>query len=147
MTEARLPTDTQLWRCMSETMRSVVLPRLEDPWARVALIRLIGLAEYAPVRGEDPTPGRVGELVACIERLADRHPELREHLPSAWPARDPVEVLDLCGQLLAGAIGQTTAAAESIRAELRPMLVAQLDDDLSGTAPLIAAFGGQLSDA
>ena len=64
MTEARLPTDRQLWHCMSETMRSVVLPRLQDPWARVALIRLIGLAEYVPVRGEDPTPGRVAELVA-----------------------------------------------------------------------------------
>lgn len=147
MTEARLPTDRQLWHCMSETMRSVVLPRLQDPWARVALIRLIGLAEYAPMRGEDPTPGRVAELVACIEGLANRHPELREHLPSAWPAQDPREVFDLCGQLLAGAVGQTTAGAESIRTELRPMLVAQLDDELSVTTPLIAAFGGQLSDA
>lgn len=146
MTGSRLPTDEHLWRCMSETLRAVVLPCVEDPWARVALIRLISLAEYAPVRGEDPTPARVAELVACIERLIDRHPDLNRHLPSAWPDQDPRLVLDLCGALLAAAVEQGTPEARSIRAELRPVLVAHLDDELRVTEPLIAAFGGQLSD-
>ncbi len=142
----RLPTDEQLWKCMSQTMRSVVLPHLQDPWARVALIRLIGLAEYAPVRGPDPTPERMAELVTCIASLPDRHADLRRSLPNPWPSEDPAIVLDLCGRLLADAVEQDTPAAQSVRTELRPLIVGHLDDELSVTGPLIAAFGGQLSD-
>jgi hypothetical protein len=143
---ARLPTDEQLWGCMSQTLRSVVLPCVEDPWARIALIRLIGLAEYAPVRGADPTPARVAELVDCIDNLVSRHPDLSNSLPDAWPSEDPKIVLDACGRLLANAVEQDTPAAQSVRTELRSIVVTHLDDELSVTGPLIAAFGGQLSD-
>ena len=76
MTDTRLPTDDQLWLCMSETMRSVILPRLDDPWARAALIRLIGLAEFAPKRGEDPSEQRTSETIACIDQLASSYPDI-----------------------------------------------------------------------
>ena len=144
--EQRLPTDEQLWACMSHTLRRVVLPCVEDPWARVALIRLIGLAEYAPVRGADPTPARTAELTACIDGLVDSHPELGDSLPSQWPTENPTVVLELCGTLLAGAVEQDTPAAHSIRTKLRGLIVGHLDDELNVTEPLIAAFGGQLSD-
>ena len=146
MTDMRLPTDEQLWICMSETMRSDILPCLEDPWARVALIRLIGLAEYAPKRGDDPTDQRVGELVHCIDQLAARYSGIKEQLPSQWPSDDAATVFDLSSRLLVDAVGDTSEQAESLRSELKTLLLAQLDEDLAVTGPLIASFGGLLNE-
>ena len=146
MTDMRLPTDDQLWQCMSETMRSVILPCLEDPFARVAMIRLIGLAEYAPVRGEDPTGRRTSELVACIDGLANRYPGVREQLPEDWPAVEPTLVLDLCSHLLVEGVGDSGEQAESMRTELKTLLLAHLDEDLAATGPLIVSFGGGLNE-
>ncbi len=146
MINTRLPTDEQLWHCMSETMRNVILPNLEDPFARVALIRLIGLAEYAPARGEDPTERRIAELITCIDQLATRYPDIQKQLPSQWPRKDAATVLDLCSQLLATAVGDNSEQAQSLRTELKPLLLEQLDEDLKYTNPLIPAFGGQLNE-
>ncbi|MBT4518877.1 MAG: hypothetical protein HOC23_02630 [Halieaceae bacterium] len=146
MLDTRLPTDEHLWQCMSETMRKVVLPSLEDPFARVTLIRLIGLAEYAPARGNDPTERRISEVVTCIDQLAARFPAIQQQLPTQWPQMDACVVYELCGQLLAGAVGDNSEQAQQIRAELKPLILAQLDEDLSVSSPLIASFGGQLNE-
>lgn len=146
MTDVRLPTDDQLWLCMSETMRSVILPSLEDPWARVALIRLIGLAEYAPKRGSDPTARRIAELIACIDQLSVRFAGIREQLPDNWPEPDATSVLRFSGQLLAGTIADTSEQSSAIQADLKTLLLAQLDDDLSASTPLIMSFGGELNE-
>ncbi len=144
MTNMRLPTDAQLWRCMSETMRNVILPSIEDPHVQLTLIRLIGLAEYAPSRVADPDARRINELVNCIDQLAARYPDIQKQLPPQWPAQDEAPVLDLCSQLLVSAVGGTDEQAQSIRSELKSLLAEQLDEDITDTDPLINFFGGQL---
>ena len=44
------PTDQQLWWSVRETVRSVLLPQLADPWARLAAVQLVGLVDYAGSR-------------------------------------------------------------------------------------------------
>ncbi len=144
MTNMRLPTDAQLWHCMSETMRNVILPSIEDPHVQLTLIRLIGLAEYAPSRVADPDGRRIDELVSCVDILAARYPDVQQQLPGEWPVKDEATVLDLCSKILASAVGDTGEQAQSIRSELKSLLVAQLDEDIVDTDPLISFFGGQL---
>ena len=45
------PSDEQLWWSVRETVRSVLLPQLGDPWAQLAAIQLVGLADYGRDRG------------------------------------------------------------------------------------------------
>jgi hypothetical protein len=130
---------------MSETMRNVILPSIEDPHVKLTLIRLIGLAEYAPSRVADPSERRINALVSCIDRLAASHAEIKQQLPAQWPSRDEGVVLDLCSKLLAGAVGDKSATAQAIRAEIKALLLAQLDEDIVDTDPLISFFGGQLN--
>ena len=40
----------------------------------------------------------------------------------------------------------SNAAADEIRAVLRPVLVRQLDDELAVTAPLVSAFRGVIDE-
>ncbi len=146
MTNMRLPTDAQLWRCMSETMRNVILPNIEDPHVQLTLIRLIGLAEYAPSRVANPEGRRINNLVSCIDQLAVRYPDIQQQLPPQWPVNDETAVLELCSQLLVNAVGDTGEQAQSIRSELKSLLVEQLDEDINDTDPLINFFGGQLNE-
>ena len=146
MTNMRLPTDAQLWRCMSETMRNIILPNIEDPHVQLTLIRLIGLAEYAPSRVTNPEGRRINDLVSCIDKLAARYPDIQQQLPTQWPVQDETTVLELCSQLLVRAVGDTAEQAQSIRSELKSLLVEQLDEDINDTDPLINFFGGQLNE-
>ena len=146
MTDTRLPTDDQLWLCMSETMRSVILPRLDDPWARAALIRLIGLAEFAPKRGEDPSEQRTSETIACIDQLASNYPDIAAQLPGGWPGVDQGQVLDLCSQLLAASVGDENEQANAVRIQLKTLLKVHLTEDFTVSSPLITSFAGGLND-
>ena len=146
MIEKRQPTDDQLWLCMSETMRSVILPCVEDPWARTALIRLIGLAEYAPQRGEDPTTQRLRDLTTCIDQLASRYAGISEQLPEQWPSVDQRQLLDLCSSFLVNSVGDTSEQAKAVQKELKALLLSQLNNDLDVSRPLIASFMGELND-
>jgi aminoglycoside phosphotransferase (APT) family kinase protein len=117
------PDDEQLWWSVRETVRSVLLPQLADPWARVAAAQLVGLADWGRTRGSDPWPARLDELRA------------RLHLDAT---ADPVAVLDAASaELLAGG---------DRRAAIRPLLVQYLDDDVARTQPMLIAFRGQLPD-
>jgi len=92
----------------------------------------------------DPDARRINELVNCIDQLAARYPDIQKQLPPQWPVKDEAPVLDLCSQLLVSAVGGTDEQAQSIRSELKSLLVEQLDEDITDTDPLINFFGGQL---
>jgi len=55
-----------LWSAVIETLRSAVLPHVDEPFAALQTQRLIGLATYARDRGADPTDHRNDEIRALI---------------------------------------------------------------------------------
>ena len=81
------PTDEQLWWSVRETVRSVLLPQLADPWARVAAIQLVGLADFARTRGDDPWPARLAELAGALGIEGDADPGDILHRASTGPRR------------------------------------------------------------
>ena len=133
------PTDDALWASIGETLRTVVLPALvegrADAWARVQTVQLIALAEIARTRGADPAPRRRHELAVTLASIAG-NPLLGDHRPGDEHAA--------AAAALAAAVGRTDPDAEQVRATLRPVLVAQLDDELTVSSPLIEAFRGRL---
>ena len=51
------------------------------------------------------------------------------------------------GRVLADAVGRDDAAADEVRAVLRPVVVRQLDDELAVTGVLMPYFRGAMPDA
>ncbi len=113
-------SDAALWTSVRETLRTAILPALDDPWARSAAIQLVGLADFARSRPPDPTAERAAELAGLLGVEPD----------AAWEAasRELVE-------------------RGPKAAEVRAALVRHLDDDLAAHAVLIPAFRGKLPDA
>ena len=135
------PSDEALWAGVGATLRDVVLPRLDDGWARTQTIMLIALAEQARTRGADPAPRMRADVATALDSLAG-NPLVAAH----WPA-DPAGWADpstaAAGALVA-AVGRDDAAAEDVCRVLRPLLVAQLDELLATNATLMDAFRGKL---
>jgi len=118
------PSDEQLWWSVRETVRSVLLPQLGDPWARLAAIQLVGLADYGRDRGGvDPWPARLNDLRDVLGLGADATAD---------------EVFDAASAAL--------VAGGATRAAMRPLLVGYLDADMELTAPLVGGFRGQLPE-
>jgi len=134
------PADGDLWRVVEATVYNVILPSLDDPWARAAAVQLVGVARYAQRRDEDPTAANAAEVAAVIAGLT-HNPLVVQPL-----ADDPHSVLDAAARSLAAAVADAGADGDEVRAVLRPLLVRQLDDELAITAPLVAAFRGQLDE-
>ena len=142
--ESPQPTDAELWRGVEATVRDVLLPALTDEWARAAAVQLVGLARYAQRRPADPTGARAAEVAGVLDLLA--HNKL---VAAHWKGDDSVAVTDVlaaAGAVLAAAVGDDGADGDEVRRVLRPVLVRQLDDELAVTAPLVAAFRGQLDE-
>ena len=138
------PPDEQLWRSVETTVRTVLLPAIEEEWARVIAIQLAGMAHLARTRGADPTPARAAELAATLDGLGV-NPIVAAH----WPAADrtPPSVFAAVGSVLADAVSRGDAAGAEVRAEVRSIVSRHLDDDLAVTGPLMSYFRGQLPDA
>lgn len=137
------PTDAELWAAVEVTLRDVILPDLEDEWARASAVQLIGLATYAQRRGPDSTAVRDAELAEALERLAASGNEI---VLAAWP--DPEGSATVAAsRCLAEAAVRDDGAAAAVRAELRTLIVRQLDDDLDETGPLLDFFRGRMPDA
>jgi aminoglycoside phosphotransferase (APT) family kinase protein len=117
------PTDEQLWWSVRETVRSVLLPQLADPWARVAAIQLVGLADFARTRGDDPWPARLAELAGALGIEGDA---------------DPGDILRRASQSLVDATPERDA--------VRALLVRQLDDDLALNGLMVPSFRGLLPE-
>lgn len=60
------PSERALWTAVIETLRSGVLPYVDDPFAALQTRRLIGLAAYARDRADDPTAHRAAAIRALI---------------------------------------------------------------------------------
>lgn len=134
--------DAELWRCVDATLTGVVLPAIDDDhaWARAATVQLIGLVRYAASRPADATAARTREIASTLTQLAAN--QLVD-----WDGEpDEPNVSAAAGRALAAAVGRTDAAAEEIRAVLRPVLLRHLDDELAVTAPLVGAFRGVLDE-
>ena len=140
--QAQSLTDVEIHRAVAATVRDVLLPALRDDadWARAAAIQLVGLTSYAARRSADQTTARVAELADVLTALGDN-----DLVRAAWDGdRSQLAVMRAAGAVLAVAVGRADAAADEARAAIRPVLVRQLDDELSETAPLVDAFRGKL---
>jgi len=140
MTEGPQPhladiSDAALWTATAATLRTVVLPNLTDAWARTMAVQLIGLADHAARRGDDPGAARLAAVHDALAALSGNA------LVAAVGSSDPMVVA--AGALVA-AVGVEGDEADQVRSTLRPLLVAQLDDDLESTMPLLDAFRGRL---
>lgn len=132
--------DAELWRSVDATLTNVILPALstDEEWARAATVQLIGLVRYAARRPDDPSTTRRAEIAAALDAL-DGNPLVD------WDGQpDDASVQGAAGRALAAAVGRDDADAEAVRRVLRPVLVAQLDDELGVTGPLVNAFRGKL---
>lgn len=138
MTAAGRPSDEALWGCVATTLREVVLPALDDQWARAATVQLVGLAAYARTRAADPAVARAEELGRALDELA-----ANELVAGHWPG----DALVAAAAALAAAVGRRDEAAEAVRARLRPLLVRHLDEDVTEHEVLLGPFRGRLPDA
>jgi hypothetical protein len=138
------PADAELWRSVEATVRTVLLPALDEEWAQVIAVQLAGIARLAMTRPSDPLPARVAELAEALDRLA-ANPIVAAH----WSAStsEPDKVLTAVSVVLADAVARDDAAADEVRAGIRALVSRQLDDDLAVTGPLMPYFRGQLPDA
>jgi hypothetical protein len=138
------PTDAEMWRAVEATVRDVLLPSLADDWARVAAVQLVGMARFAATRPADPTPARVAELAAVLDRLS-HNPVVAPN----WsvPAASSEAVLGAASAVLASAVERDDDAGDEVRAELRSVVSRHLDEDLAVTGMLLPYFRGQLPDA
>lgn len=134
------PTDDQLWRGFEHTVRNVLLPAIDDEWARAAAIQLVGLAHYASTRPQGRVDANTAELARVLATLSSNHIVARVPLTSGSAA----DVFAAAGAALAGAVDDDGPDGDEIRAVLRPVVTRQLDDELAATAPLIPYFRGQV---
>ena len=134
------PTDAQLWRGVEHTVRRVLLPAMEDEWARAAAVQLIGLARYAATRSAGRVEVNAAELAEVLDALAS-NPLVARHRPAS---RSPADVFAVAGAVLADAVNDDGPAGDEVRAVLRPMVMRQLDDELAVTGPLVPYFRGQI---
>ena len=137
---AARPTDDELWGSVEHTVREVLLPAIDDEWARATAIQLVGLARYARERPPGAAFEHDAERAKALSALSD-NPIVARHWSGSL---DPAEVLAAAGAVLADAVGDDGPAGDEVRAVLRPVIVRQLDDDLAITAPLVPYFRGQL---
>jgi hypothetical protein len=131
-TDPHRVSDAAVLASLTQTLRTQIVPALEDPWTRTAAIQLAALAELIRTRPPDAADQRAGELA----RLLD---ELGQPGAVAWSYD---EVLAACSAALA-----SWSLDDPRRARLRAALIAHLDADLAVNMALMGAFRGQLPDA
>jgi hypothetical protein len=105
-------------------------------WARATIAQLVALLEHVEARPDDPRPARAATLEAALTAVAANPLVPRSGSADARAAA-----------ALVSAVGRDDADAQAVRAALRPVLVAELDDELAVTAGLLDAFRGRMPDA
>jgi hypothetical protein len=138
------PSDAAMWRSVEATVRNVLLPAIDDDWARVIAIQLAGMARFAATRPTDPSQQRADELAAVLDGLAGNG-----IVAAHWPAGEGSagEVLVAVSGVLADAVSHHDAEGDAVRAQLRTVVSRHLDEDLAVTGMLMPYFRGQLPDA
>jgi hypothetical protein len=138
----RHPTLPQLLESAIRTIEEVLMPELQTPWARGSAMGLAGQLRYALVREEcDSLAAQDVELEGCLEGLLAEFPELRELSSAIEPSGDASwDLRERAGRLLIFALDGQAPAAAAVRARLRPLLTAQVLQDLAETGPMLKAF-------
>ena len=126
MTDPHRVTEAAVLTSIVETLRSQIVPELDDRWARGAAIQLAALAQLLRDRGDDPSAVRATELGAVLGQSPDSYTEALAAASAAFA--------DLHED-------------DEQRRQLRAVLIRHLDDDLAQNMPLLAAFRGQLPGA
>lgn len=138
--ESQRISDADLWRGVEFTVRNVLLPAIDDEWARAAAIQLVGVARYASRRPDDRTAEHAAEVAAVLLSLV-QNPLVVQPIDAS-----PQAVLAAAGATLAAAVADDGAAGDEVRAVLRPVLLRHLDEEFAITGPLVHAFRGKLDD-
>lgn len=133
-------TDAELWRGVEFTVLNVLLPTIDDEWARAAAIQLVGVARYATRRPDDETAPQVAEVAEVLTRIA-RNPLVTQPVDGS-----PHAVMTAAGSALAAAVNDDGPDGDEVRAVLRPVLLRHLDTEFDITGPLVNAFRGKLDD-
>lgn len=138
----RHPTQSQLLQSAIRTIEEVLMPELETQWARSSAMGLVGQLRYALTRGESGSlAAQDAELEGCLEGLLAEFPELRELLSAIEPSGDASwDLRERASRLLIFALDGQAPAAVAVRDRLRPLLTAQLLQDLVETGPMLQAF-------
>jgi aminoglycoside phosphotransferase (APT) family kinase protein len=111
------PTDDALWRCVADTLQTVILPALRPGFERDSARQLTGVARYALSRPADRSGERARELAGLLDLPADTK------LP---------QVLEKASQAL------ISGGAPVLRARLLDYLT----EDFEEAAPLLETFSG-----
>ena len=142
MKNERYPTLSQLLESAIRTIEEVLMPELQTPWARSSAMGLVGQLRYALARGEcGSLAAQDAELEGCLEGLLDEFPGLRELLSTIETSGDASwDLRERASRLLVFALDGQAPEAAAIRARLRPLLTAQVMQDLAETGPMLQAF-------
>jgi hypothetical protein len=125
-------TDSAALASIAETLRSQIVPALEDQWTRTAAIQLAALADLLHTRPADPAEARRRQLLDLLAELGE----------PVGATGSYQEVLTTC----AAAMG-TWGDDDPRRTRLRSVLMTHLDEDLAINMALMPAFRGLLPDA
>jgi hypothetical protein len=138
----RYPTLSQLLQSAIRTIEEVLMPELQTQWARSSAMGLVGQLRYALARGEcSSLAAQDAELEGCLEGVLGEFPELRELLSTIEPSGDASwDLRERASRLLIFALDGQTPAAAAVRARLRPLLTAQVLQDLAETGPMLQAL-------
>lgn len=129
------PSDEALWRSVERTLTDVVLPAVDDAFARSSVLQLISLARYGATRGTDPTGSRVSEIRALLRGYGVRS-----------NGADAASVFAAASDYLTGPTDDTPVAVAR-RSRVRGLLLDHLADDLAANRVLMNGFHGRLPDA
>jgi hypothetical protein len=66
------PTDDALWRCVTDTLQTVILPALRPGFERDSARQLTGVARYAMSRPPDRGAERAGSWLASLAFRGNR---------------------------------------------------------------------------
>jgi len=111
------PTDDALWRCVSDTLQTVILPALRPGFERDSARQLTGVARYALSRPPNRGTERARELAGLLDLPAETE------LP---------QVLEVASQALVSGDAPV----------LRARLLRYLTEDFEEAAPLLETFSG-----
>src|SRR5438105_2694612 len=103
-------TDAELWRGVEATVRDVLLPALNDDWARAVAVQLVGVARYAQRRPADGSEQRMDELRTVLADMGDNS-LVAAHRPVG---RTPAEVQATVAAVLAAAVVDDTAEGDEV---------------------------------
>ncbi len=144
MPEAKRPTVDEVLVGALHTIENQLLPNLEDTWARAAASQLMGTLEYARalIAGDETVDAQVEEVEAVVSALVRDHPDLEAVLEGSEGETRGFTALEQASRLLSHAVANDSAAADAIRADLRPLIVQQATDNLTETSKMLMRFGG-----